>query len=63
MRIKITLKADLHELCLTHVTAADGCVSAEIGNFLFFSKHTSAAHTHVKHSSCESAFIVEPTVK
>ena len=51
MRIKITLNADLHELCLTHVAAADGCVSAEIGNFLFFSKHTSAAHTPMSNTA------------
>ena len=46
-----TLKADSQDLILTHVASADGCVSAEIGNFLFSAQHTSAAR--VKRSSSE----------
>ena len=30
------IKADSHKLHLTHMAVADSCVSAEIGNFLFF---------------------------
>ena len=46
------LKAYSHELCLTFGTAADGCISTEIGNFLFSAP--------VKYSSCESAFSNDP---
>ena len=31
-----SVKANPHELRLMHVAVADGCVSTEIGNFLFF---------------------------
>ena len=44
--IKFNLKADSHELCLMCAAVADGCISAEIENFLSF--HTSAAAAHVK---------------
>ena len=33
---KANLKANSHELHLMHVADEDGCVSTEIGNFLFF---------------------------
>ena len=43
------LKDDSLELCLTHVSAVQGCGSGILDNFLFF--HTT--YTCVKHSSCE----------
>ena len=42
------VKAYPYEVCLTHASAADGCIAAaEIGNFLFFRTHPSAACAHV----------------
>ena len=41
------LKADSHDLQLMHAAAADGCVSAEIGNVLFIRT------THFYRSSSE----------
>ena len=38
-----SVKADSHELHLTHGALADGGVSSEIGNFYFSTLHTSAA--------------------
>ena len=49
------LKADSHMLRLTHEAAADGCVSAEIENFLFSALLTSARAACVKHSASVSA--------
>ena len=41
------VKADSHDLCLTYAAAADGCVSAEIGNFVFFrTTHFCRSHMH-----------------
>ena len=53
-------KAYSHELRLTCVAAADGCVAAvEIGNILFFAcTYPSAAATRIEFSSCKSAFSV-----
>ena len=34
--IASSLKADSHKLCLMCAAVADGCISAEMGNFLFF---------------------------
>ena len=42
------VKAYPYEVCLTHASAVDGCIAAaEIGNFLFFRTHPSAACAHV----------------
>ena len=53
------LKAHSDDLRWTRAAAADSCVSAEIGNFLFFyfsTPHTSATAERVKRSSSEWAF-------
>ena len=41
--------------CLTRAAAAAGCISPEIGNFLFSALHTSAAAARVKRRSSQRA--------
>ena len=55
------LKADSHELHLTHAAAAEGCIAAaEIWNFLIFHMYppAAAAAAHVKRSLSEHSEIV-----
>ena len=59
-----SVKANPHELRLMHVAVADGCVSTEIGIFLY---STLLPQLHEIHSLCESAlsdyFGLRPTQK